>query len=49
MTFQEIQAALEKNLPGVKFKVVRESLLVENAADLPKAAQFLKSKLGFTF
>ncbi len=49
MTFQEIQAALEKNLPGVKFKVVRESLLVEDAANLPKTAQFLKNKLGFTF
>ena len=43
MTPAEIKSQLEAAIPGIALKIVRESLLVENPADLPKAAEFLKN------
>ena len=37
-----IKALLEKEFPGIALKLVRNSLLIENPADLPKVARFLK-------
>jgi len=42
MTLDEIQKHIGKHLPDVALKPVRESLLVENAKDLPRLVQFLK-------
>ena len=48
MTIQEIQSALEKNIPGIKLKSVRDTLLIENPADLLKAAVVMKNS-GFDY
>lgn len=42
MKIDEIKILMAKALPGVTFKPVRESLLIENAADLVKVAQWIK-------
>jgi NADH:ubiquinone oxidoreductase subunit C len=47
MTLSEIKTHLEKALPGVFLKVVRESLLIENPADLVKVARHLKEAEPF--
>ncbi|HTL47308.1 MAG TPA: NADH-quinone oxidoreductase subunit C [Verrucomicrobiae bacterium] len=49
MKTEEIKALIEKALPGVKLKLVRESLLVENAADLPRVAKCLKEDPALKF
>ena len=38
----EVKKELETRLPDVKFRTVRDSLLIENPEDLPRAALFLK-------
>ncbi|MBI3316909.1 MAG: NADH-quinone oxidoreductase subunit C [Candidatus Omnitrophica bacterium] len=43
MNLQEIQSKIEAALPGIRLKPVRESLLIEDAAMLPKVAAFLKN------
>ena len=43
MNIQEIQAAIEQALPGVKLKPVRETLRVEHPKQLPAVASFLKN------
>jgi len=42
MTLDEIKRHIEQHLPDVALKPVRESLLVENAADLTRVVEFLK-------
>ncbi len=42
MTLDEVKQHIEKHLPDVALKPVRESLLVENAADLLRVVEFLK-------
>ena len=42
MTLDEVKRHIEKHLPDVALKPVRESLLVENAADLLRVVEFLK-------
>lgn len=43
MKIEDLKTQLEAKLPGVPLKVVRESLLIENPADLPKVASYLKN------
>ncbi|MSR78519.1 MAG: NADH-quinone oxidoreductase subunit C [Candidatus Omnitrophica bacterium] len=43
MKIEEFKTLLELKLPGIAFKQVRDSLLVENPSDLPKVAFFLKN------
>ncbi|MDP3921611.1 MAG: NADH-quinone oxidoreductase subunit C [Candidatus Omnitrophota bacterium] len=43
MKAEDIRAKLEKNVPSAKIKVVRDSLLVENPADLHNVVLALKS------
>ena len=43
MTLDEVKRHIEKHLPGVALKPVRESLLVENPLDLPRVVAFLKA------
>ena len=43
MNHELVKAKIEKALPGTNLKLVRESILVENPADLPKVASFLKN------
>ena len=43
MKIEELKTQLEAKLPGVVLKQVRDSLLVENPADLPKVASYLKN------
>ena len=43
MTLIDIKSLIESAVPGIALKIVRESLLVENPADLPRAAAFLKN------
>ena len=45
MTLDEVKRHIEKHLPGVALKPVRESLLVENPLDLPRVVEFLKADL----
>lgn len=47
MNIQEIKSAIEKAVPGVPLKPVRDSLLIENPEDLPKVANFLKTAEEF--
>ena len=47
MNIDEVQSKIETNLPGVRLKKVRESLLVENPEDLPKVARYLKESPDF--
>ena len=47
MNTAEIKSAIEKAIPGVALKPVRDSLLIENPADLPKVAKFLKESESF--
>ena len=42
MNLAEIKTAVEKAVPGVVLKPVRDSLLIENPVDLTKVAKFLK-------
>ena len=42
MTLDEVKRHIEQHLPDVTLKPVRESLLVENAADLTRVVEFLK-------
>ena len=43
MNTAELKTKIEQGVPGVKLRPVRESLLIENPADLPKVAVFLKN------
>lgn len=47
MNLAEIKTAIEKAIPGAALKPVRDSLLIENPADLPKIAKFLKETESF--
>lgn len=47
MNLAEIKTAIEKAVPGAALKPVRDSLLIENPADLPKIAKFLKETESF--
>lgn len=47
MNPEECKAGIEKALPGVGLRVVRQSLLVENPKDLPRIASFLKDSEAF--
>jgi len=49
MTTEEIKILIEKALPGVKLKLVRDSILVENAPDLTRVAKFLKEDPALRF
>src|SRR6185295_13795098 len=49
MNVEEIKNQIESAIPGIKLKMVRDSILIENPADLPKAAAFLKDKLLFDY
>lgn len=49
MKTEEIKTLIEKALPGIKLKLVRESILVENAADLPRVAKFLRDDAALRF
>lgn len=42
MMYETIKTKLEKEFPGIKCRIVRKSLLLEDARDLPKVAGFLK-------
>lgn len=47
MSPEEIKVRLEKLIPGIKLKQVRESLLVENPLDLPRTVTVLKNSPDF--
>ncbi len=47
MYIAALKADIEKNLPGVALKTVRESLLIENPADITKVAKFLKESPAY--
>ncbi len=47
MNIEEIKSKIESALPGIALKPVRESILVEKAADIAKVAAFLKSAPEF--
>lgn len=49
MTPAEIKTKMEAALPGIAVRLVRESLLIENPADLPRTAKFLKESPEFKF
>ena len=51
MNHELLKAKIEKALPGTVLKLVRESILLENPADLLKVAAFLKndSELKFDY
>ncbi len=49
MTSTEIKSKIEAALPGVALKLVRDSILIENPADLPKVAGYLKATDLFRF
>ena len=42
MNIAEVKSYIEKTLPGTKLTIVRDSLLIENPADLPRVAGLLK-------
>ncbi|MFH1208988.1 MAG: NADH-quinone oxidoreductase subunit C [Candidatus Omnitrophota bacterium] len=44
---EEIKKELETRLPDVKFRLIRDSLLIEDAKDLPQVALFLKESPKF--
>lgn len=48
MNYEELKTKIESSLDGVKLKVVRESLLIENTEDLPKVAGFLKESADYS-
>lgn len=43
MDVQALKTEIDKALPGVTTRLVRESILIEKVDDLPKVVQFLKS------
>ena len=43
MNHELLRAKIEKDFPGTALKLVRESILVENPADIVKVADFLKT------
>lgn len=47
MNHEALKSGLEKQFPGIKLKLVRESLLLENPGDLPRVARFLKEDPAF--
>ena len=47
MTIDEIKSKIESVVKGVRLKTVRESLLIENPADLPAVAKFLRESPDF--
>ncbi|OGW78375.1 MAG: hypothetical protein A2Z83_03955 [Omnitrophica bacterium GWA2_52_8] len=47
MTAADAKTKIEKAFPGIKLRLVRESLLVENPADLLKLAAWLKESPDF--
>src|SRR5258708_6335863 len=49
MTIEEIKSTLEKAISGVKLRVVRDSLLIEDPAALTAVAAFLKNSPEFRF
>lgn len=42
MEIAAVQSDIERQVPGIALKRVRDTLLVENPGDLPKVARFLK-------
>jgi NADH:ubiquinone oxidoreductase subunit C len=47
MTPDEIKSRIETEIPGTKLKIVRDSILIGNPADLVKVASFLKYSHDF--
>lgn len=47
ISVEEIKKELEARLPGVKLRLIRDSLLIENPANLPQVALFLKENPKF--
>jgi|GEM_PF-629201 len=47
ISIEHVKTFLEKELPGISLKKVRESLLLQNPADLPSAARALKDSSVF--
>jgi NADH:ubiquinone oxidoreductase subunit C len=47
ISVQEVKKELEARLPDVKLRLVRDSILIENPADLPQVALFLKESPKF--
>lgn len=47
MKIEDVKNSLEKGLPGIALKTVRDSLLIENTDDLPKVVEFLKNSDEF--
>ncbi len=45
--FEDVRTKWEKELPQVKFKTVREAFILENPADLPTVAEWLKHSREF--
>ena len=47
MNIPEIKSEIEKAVPAVKLRLVRDTILVENPADLPAVAKFLKDSESY--
>ena len=47
MDANAVKSKIEAEFPGIKLRLVRESLLIENPADLVKVARFLKDSSEF--
>ncbi len=43
MTAEALKLEIEKALPGIALRTVRDTLLIEKAEDLPKVASYLKT------
>ena len=49
MNAEEIKNQIETTLQGVRLKMVRDTILVENPVELGKVANFLKENLGMDY
>lgn len=49
MNAQEVKQLLEKNFSGIKLKLVRDTILIENPEDLTRVAAFLKTAPAYKF
>jgi NADH:ubiquinone oxidoreductase subunit C len=47
ISIEEVKKELAARLPGVKLRLIRDSLLIENPEDLPQVASFLKESPKF--
>ncbi len=47
MNLEKLKSDIEANVPSVKLKPVRESLLIENTQDLPKVVTYLKDSADY--